>query len=216
MTALASGLGYSLAARAETANPRPELPKEAEGPPEGLPTPDSFVRDALRHPPADAAAKAAVLDGLYQRLAAAPSVDAAKPVAQAVERVWRASGSPTADLLVARATSAIEQQRLDLALALLNSVIELQPDYAEAWNRRAYVYHLRDEPQRALGDLRHVLALDPKHYRALEGLGLLTRSLGEKKAALGAYKKLIEVYPLYEGAAKTVEELSLEVEGQGI
>lgn len=203
-------------ARAEPPATRPDLPQATEGPPEGLPTPDTFVRDALRHPPADAKARAETLDGLYQRLAAAESVDTAKPVAQAIERVWRASGSATTDLLLARATEAIETQRYDLALALLNSAIELQPEFAETWNRRAFVYHLRDEPQRALSDLRQVLALDPKHYRALEGLGVITRSLGEQKAALGAYKKLLEVYPLYDGAAKTVDELTVEVEGQGI
>jgi tetratricopeptide (TPR) repeat protein len=209
--------GATLAAPLPVAAGAPGLDTpQSEAPHEGLPTPDEFVRDALRHPPADPEKRAEVLDGLYTRLAAAPSADMAKAVAQAIERVWRTSGSATLDLLLARATAAIEQRRFDLAQSLLGSVLELQPDYAEAWNRRAFAFHLSDDQQRALADLRHVLALDPKHFRALEGMGLIMRTLGEKKAALAAYKKLLEVYPHFDGAAKIVEELSVEVEGQGI
>lgn len=196
----------------------PQAPQghDTEAPPEGLPTPDAFVREAMRHPPADPEKRAEALKGLYERLVAAPSPDMAKAVAQAIERIWRTSGSPTLDLLLARATAAIEEKRLDLAQSLLSSVLELKPDFAEAWNRRAYAFNVGEDPQRALADLRHVLALDPNHFRALEGMAVIMRSLGEKKAALAAYKKLLEVYPLFEGAKKAVDELTVEVEGQGI
>lgn len=215
--ALIASMGFSglvLAEEGQQATPQPG--QRTEAPAEGLPTPDEFVREAMRHPPADPDQRAAALKGLYERLAAAPTPDMAKAVAQALERIWRTSGSPTLDLLLARATEAIEARRLDLAQSLLSSVLELQPDFTEAWNRRAYAFNAADDPQRALADLRHVLALDPNHFRALEGMGIMMRGLGEKKAALAAYKKLLEVYPFFEGAAKAVEELTVEVEGQGI
>jgi tetratricopeptide (TPR) repeat protein len=185
-------------------------------PPEGLPTPDNLVREAMRHPPGDPVQRAEVLSALYQRLAGEKVRDEARAIAQAIERVWRTSGSPTNDLLLERATAAIEEKRTDIAHALLDALIELQPDFAEAWNRRAYVYYLEQEPQRALADLRQVLALDPKHFRALEGVAEILRTLGEKKASLEAYRKLVEIYPELDGAAKAVETLSIEVEGQGI
>lgn len=204
-----------LAAPQAMAEPGGLSGKVAE-PPEGLPTPDDFVRDAARHPPEDPAERAKILDGLYDRLAKAPEPQMAKAIAQAIERVWRSSGSPTCDLLLTRAAAAIEAKRMDLAMVLLESAMELQPDFAEAWNRRAYAYYLGGEHQRALGDLRRVLALDPKHFRALEGVGLILREIGEKKAALEAYKKLKDVYPFFEGAQKAIDELTPEVEGQGI
>lgn len=215
LIAVALAASPALAEEGEAA--KPPLPGQAtEAPPEGLPTPDQFVRDAMRHPPADPVERAAALKGLYERLAAAPSAEMAAAVAQAIERIWRTSGSPTLDLLLARATASIETGRHDLAEALLSSALELQPDFAEAWNRRAFLFHKADDSQRALADLRRVLALDPNHFRALEGMAIILRGLGEKKAALAAYKKLLEVYPFFAGAKTAVEELSVEVEGQGI
>ena len=187
-----------------------------EEPPEGLPTPDDVVREALRRPPTDPEKRAEVLKALYARLATETRADMAKSISKAIERVWDSSGSPTHDLLLQRASKAIKEKKYDLAFPLLDTIVELQPDFAEAFSVRAYAFFAKNEPHRALADLRRVLALDPKHYRALEGVGQILRDLGEKKAALEAYRKLIEVYPLFDGAQKAVEQLTIEVEGQRI
>jgi tetratricopeptide (TPR) repeat protein len=157
-----------------------------------------------------------LLDELYARLATAPDEETAKQIMLAIEQLWAHSGSPTADLLVARAGAAAEAQNRDLAMKLLNAAVELQPDYAEAWSRRAYLFYLNDDYKRALGDLRRVLALDPRHYKALEGLGNLLLQLGEKKAALEAYESALKVNPNLPDAKKSRDELKVEVEGQGI
>ncbi len=114
-----------------------------------------------------------------------------------------------------RAVSVAQGNR-DLAMKLLDSAVELQPDYAEAWNRRAFVYYLNDDYKRALGDIRRVLALEPRHYKALEGLGQILRNIGEKKGALAAYDSLLAIYPAMPGAKEARDELRVEVEGQGI
>ena len=120
-----------------------------------------------------------LLDELYGRLATAPDEATATQVMSAIEQLWLHSGSATADLLVARASAAIEAERRDLAMKLLNAAVELQPDFAEAWNRRAYLFYLEDDYKRALGDIRRVLALEPNHYKALEGLANILQQLGE-------------------------------------
>src|SRR5690606_35311538 len=119
-------------------------------------------------------------------------------------------------LLLARASAAAEAQNRDLAMKLLNATVELQPDFTEAWSRRAYLYYLDNDYKRALGDLRRVLALDPRHYKALEGLGNLLVHLGEKKAALEAYESVLQVHPNLPDAKKARDDLKIEVEGQGI
>lgn len=157
-----------------------------------------------------------LLAELYTRLATAPDEQTAAQLASAIEQLWQHSGSATADLLVARASAAIDADRRDLAMKLLNAAVELQPDFAEAWNRRAYLFYLQDDYKRALGDIRRVLALEPNHYKALEGLANILRELGEKKAALGALDSLLKVHPNAAGAKKARDDLKLEVEGQGI
>jgi tetratricopeptide (TPR) repeat protein len=75
---------------------------------------------------------------------------------------------------------------------------------------------VRNEIELALGDLRRALALDPNHFKALDGLGQILREIGQKKAALKAFKQLLEVHPYWSGAQQLVDELAREVEGQGI
>ena len=156
------------------------------------------------------------LSDLYALLATADDEDAAKAVSDAIERVWLYSGSATIDLLMERSNKAMAEKKVDLALQLLDHVVALAPDFTEAWNRRAYVYFTQNNVERALGDLRRALALDPNHFKALDGLAQILREIGQKKAALKAFQQLLDVHPYWPGAKQTVEELEREVEGQGI
>lgn len=198
--------------------PNPQAPNSL-GPNSLAPNPQAPNSEADAHesaPPTTLEQRTALLGTLYARLAAAGSAEEAAPIAQAIERIWAYSGSPTADLLLERAGAAARASQGDLALKILDATVELQPDYAAAWNERAYLFYRKDDYQRALGDLRRVLALDPNHFRALDGLAQILAEIGQKKAALEAYKKLLAVHPQAEGARERFEELNREVEGQGI
>ena len=137
-------------------------------------------------------------------------------VAEAIERVWLNSGSDTIDVLMERSMKAVGDKNYDLALKLLDHVVALAPDYTEGWNRRAYVHYMKSEVDLALGDLRRTLALDPNHFKALDGLGQILREIGQKRPALKAFKQLLDVHPYWSGAQDAVDELESDVEGQGI
>lgn len=192
--------------------PSPAQPPLAQ-PPQAQPP---HAQAPVNSPPNSAEQRTKLLDELYARLAASPSPEDAEPIVKSIERLWHYSGSATADLLVDRAIAAGQANDQELAMKLLDAAVLLQPDFADAWNRRAFLYFLKNDYKRALGDLRRVLALEPNHFRALEGLAQVLRSIGEKKAALDAYKKLLAVHPQAAGAKEAVDELTLEVEGQGI
>lgn len=157
-----------------------------------------------------------LLKHLYKNLAASSSSSEAEAIAQSIEKIWAVSGSATADLLADRALAAAHAGNRDLALKLLDTTVTLQPDFAEAWNRRAFVYYMNNDYKHALGDLRRVLALDPNHFKALDGLARMLRDIGEKKASYEAFQNLIKVYPYAPGAKEALQELKVEVEGQGI
>jgi tetratricopeptide (TPR) repeat protein len=156
------------------------------------------------------------LSDLYALLATAEDEEAAKAISDAIERVWLHSGSATIDLLMGRSIKAMTEKKVDLALKLLDAVVELAPDFTEAWNRRAYVHFVRKDTERALGDLRRALALDANHFKALDGLAQILREIGQKKPALKAFRQLLDVHPYWSGAQQAVEELEREVDGQGI
>jgi tetratricopeptide (TPR) repeat protein len=182
-------------------------------PPAWCQAPPSHRGSAMPKTPAE---RDKTLSDLYALLATAEDEDTAKAIADAIERVWVHSGSPTIDLLMERAIKAMSEKKTGLAMKLFDSVVELAPDFTEAWNRRAYVYFVQEDVDRALGDLRRALALDPHHFKALDGLAQILREIGQKRAALKAFKELIEVHPYWPGAKQAIEELEREVDGQGI
>ena len=80
----------------------------------------------------------------------------------------------------------------------------------------AFVHFQLNNVRLAVGDLRRALALDPNHFKALDGLAQVLRDIGEKRAALEVLRRLFEVHPYWPGTEQAIEELSREVEGQGI
>jgi tetratricopeptide (TPR) repeat protein len=157
-----------------------------------------------------------MLAQLYEELAAARSASDAKPITEAIEELWRVSGSDTVDLLMSRATRFASDNEIDLSLDILDAVVDIAPQEAEAWYLRAKVHVLKGKPERALTDLRRTLNLDPNHYLAINDLGLLLEQIGAKKEALEAYRRALAINPFLEEARQGVEALKREVEGQDI
>jgi tetratricopeptide (TPR) repeat protein len=212
---MASAFAAQLVAAAENPPPEPTPPPSAapSPPPEARPdTPLSL------HKPQRITRKnrTEFLSSLYNQLEQAPNEEAAEGVAKAIERVWRQSGSDTADLLMERAGIAIQAKNFELATQILTGLVEVAPDYAEGWNQLASVYFLQEDYDKAMRGLRHALALEPHHYKAIEGLSLILREMGDKKGALRATRRALSVYPHLKSAQQALDELTRDVEGQGI
>jgi tetratricopeptide (TPR) repeat protein len=156
------------------------------------------------------------LDTLFTELKNAQSVDAAKATEAAILRRFLISGSDTVDLLMTWAIDSMNKEDYPLALDILDNIVTMKPDYAEGWNKRATVYYLADEYGKSLADSRRVLALQPKHFGALSGLGMIMRELGEKKKAIAAFREALAVDPYLENVKKALEELEKETAGQAI
>ena len=170
-------------------------------------------------PPAPAqrdAGRRATLDDLFNRLAAAKDEAEAKGIAGLIERRWSRSGSDTADLLLTRASDAIQAKEFPLAIELLDRVIALQPDWAEAWNRRATAFFLLEDTASAMADLRQVLTREPRHFGAWAGLGHIYNAGGDKARALEAYRKALAINPKMEKLRELVDRLAPEIDGRDI
>jgi tetratricopeptide (TPR) repeat protein len=195
----------------------PTAPKDAPQAAPALPPADEAAPGkAPDRVPATADEKSKLLADLYAHLAAADSAETAKKVQSTIERLWGHSGSDTVALLMQRAAKALGAKNNDLALKFMDYVVLLAPDYAEGFNRRAFIHFSRNDMASAVGDLRRALALEPNHFKALDGLAQIWRQTGNAKGALSVVKQLLEVHPYWEGAAKMAEDLAREVDGQGI
>jgi tetratricopeptide (TPR) repeat protein len=130
--------------------------------------------------------------------------------------MWLQTSSDTAALLMLRAKAAMDAQKPDVALKLLDAVVKLRPDYIEAWNRRATLYYLKNDYARSLQDIREVLIREPRHFGALAGLGMIMQDIGDEKRALEAFRKALAVNPHLEKVPELVKTLTEKVEGRDI
>jgi tetratricopeptide (TPR) repeat protein len=105
------------------------------------------------------------------------------------------------------AVEAMTTGRYTIALNLLNGLVEEHPDFAEAWNRRATLFYLLGEFEKSLADIQHTLTLEPRHFGAISGIGLIMLQLGEDERALHAFEQVLNISPKNPGAAKNIKEL---------
>jgi tetratricopeptide (TPR) repeat protein len=156
------------------------------------------------------------IDFLFGALKAAPDDTSAKAIEDRIWAQWLASGSDTVNLLMMRVKTAVDKEDFDLAVRLLDAIIEIRPGYAEAWNRRATVFYLKKDFSNALADLRQVLRREPRHFAALAGLGTIMQEIGDDKSALEAYRAALALHPHLKGMADKVRTLTQTVEGRPI
>ena len=209
---LAVALGLTaLPAGAQPSAPQPG-PESKAGPEAEL---ESQLDSRPQSPEDEAVLRRARLDALFARLARNDSPDWLS-VQNEIWAQWSQSGSPAMDLLLRRAESAMENGRFELALRFLDDLVRLAPDFAEGWNKRATVYFLLEEYGRSVADIARTLALEQRHFGALSGLGMILERLGDKKGAMRAYRRGLEVHPNLPGAAQGVERLSPDVDGRAL
>ncbi len=156
------------------------------------------------------------LDTLFEGLKIAPDAESAKAIEDRIWALWMVSGSDTCNLLMGRAKAAAEGKDYDLAVKLLDAVIELKPGYTEGWNRRATLYFLEKDYGHALADLREVLVREPRHFGALSGIGLILQEIGDDKHALEAYRRALAINPHLENIDEIVKTLREKVEGRDL
>jgi tetratricopeptide (TPR) repeat protein len=166
----------------------------------------SAAEATASRPPAE------VLDGLLGQLHQAADEASAKVIEQAIWQAWMRSGSPTVDLLVQQAEKAMGDKQHRIAISILSTAIELEPEFPEVWNRRATAYYLDRQFELSLADAEQVLELEPRHFAALAGLGMLHQELGDDRAALQAFRRALAIHPFLPLARRAVKELELELE----
>lgn len=156
------------------------------------------------------------LDGLFAALKAAPNAQLAKQIEKRIEAALAVTESDTLNLLMVRAQTVMQAKEFKTAQELLDSIIQIEPRYTEAWARRATLHFVQKDVYRSLADLRVVVAQEPRHYQALAGLGIILQDIGEEKRALEAYRRALEINPHLDNIPDIVRRLKLKVEGRDI
>ena len=138
---------------------------------------------------------------------------ASEAVEQKIWALWSASDSPTAEVLLQQAGRAIEGRAPAEALSILNTLVGAYPYFAEAWNKRATLYYMMKKDDLALKDLEKVLDLEPRHFGALAGRGMIFERQKKYSAARDAYEEALAVNPTLEQVKSALKELDRMEQG---
>ena len=161
-------------------------------------------------------AAAADLEEWFDRLASAKSPMEAHGAEQQIVRRWAESGSATVDLLMSWAAEAMEEKNHARVLDLLDQVIVMKPDFAEGYNRRATVYFAMGDVSRSFADIERTLALEPRHFGALSGLGTVLMEIGDRSRAEEIYRRALAIHPQLTSVKEALDKLEAEDAGRPI
>lgn len=156
------------------------------------------------------------LDGLFQELRVVTGYLKARTLEQQIWQIWAASSNPQVNRLMEDGVVAMATQDYKAALAAFTKVIDLAPDFAEGWNKRATVLWLVGDYEGSLADVDKTLSLEPRHFGALAGLGHINAALERDEEALAAYEKALAVNPHMPGIIASIEQLKQRLKDKEI
>ena len=155
-------------------------------------------------------------DQLFAQLKKAESAEEAKPIEEKLDAMFRASGSASVDLLMSRVHAEQGAADAKTAKKLIDAVTQIAPGYAEGWHVRAAMEAAANDDTNALISLQRTVALNPKNFTAMVELGEMLEDYGDKKTALGLYRRALDLDPQMDEAKRKVRELTVSVEGRDI
>jgi tetratricopeptide (TPR) repeat protein len=156
------------------------------------------------------------LDGLFDQLKAAANVEEARPIEGQIWEIWLETDVADAHRVLRDGLLAMARGDYPAALVAFDRTVTVAPDFAEGWNKRATVLYLLGQYEQSLADCEKVLSLEPRHFGALSGMGLIYMALDEPEKALDAFQRALEINPTMPGPLHNVELLRKSIEEREI
>ena len=138
-------------------------------------------------------------------------------IAQQIWMLW--STHPTNQKLTSildEGSRLVQDQQYNRAIDVFTEAIELDPTWAEAWNKRATVFYMVGEFQKSQDDIDKVLELEERHFGALAGQGMVNIQLKNKDKSKRSYQKAQEIYPAMKSSKVMIEQIEELIKRQSI
>ncbi|MDA1089833.1 MAG: tetratricopeptide repeat protein [Proteobacteria bacterium] len=156
------------------------------------------------------------LDDLFNRLKRSTNALEAAAIEGFIWKVWVHRGVAEVDQNMAHGIVAMAGGDFKGSLSYFDRVVRRDPDFAEGWNKRATVYFLMGNFDASVADIGKTLALEPRHFGALSGMGLIYDSIGNPAAAVKVWEKALEINPHMATIRRRIEEIRTETMGKPI
>ncbi len=134
----------------------------------------------------------------------------------AIWDIWYDSGEDNVDLLMRQAAELVQSGDLSAAEKIYSEVIAALPGFSEGWNRRATVRFYLRSYEDSLADIKETLRLEPRHFGAIWGLGMILGSQRDFQRAILAFERLLEIKPNATDAPRRIELLKRELAKESV
>jgi tetratricopeptide (TPR) repeat protein len=134
---------------------------------------------------------------------------------QKIWKIW--STHPTDDKLtleLSKGTDLMQGSTLSQSIEIFSDLIELDSNWAEAWNKRATALYLIGDYEGSQKDIDRVLELENRHFGALAGQGLVNIKLENYEKAIESYKRAQEIYPAMQSPKIMIEQIEQLIKQQ--
>jgi tetratricopeptide (TPR) repeat protein len=148
---------------------------------------------------------------LFDELRAAESSAEAARIEASIWMHWLEAPDEVSASAMQRIAEAMEGADLQIALQFSNQLVESHPEFAEAWNKRATIHYMLGNNAQSVSDIRQTVALEPRHFGAISGLGLIFLRERNLEAALSAFEQVLAISPASVSAQRSVERLRQEL-----
>ena len=141
----------------------------------------------------------------------------ANVVEQKIWKVWSTHpNSKDLTMMLTLGSDFVNNKELEKAIEIFSNVIDLDPSWAEAWNKRATVYYMIGEFEKSQADINKVLELESRHFGALAGQGLVNIELKNYEKAIKSYQQAQEIYPSMQSPNIMIEKIKKLIKKQSV
>ena len=141
----------------------------------------------------------------------------ANVVEQKIWKVWSTHpNSKDLTMMLTLGSDFVNNKELEKAIEIFSNVIDLDPNWAEAWNKRATVYYMIGEFEKSQADINKVLELESRHFGALAGQGLVNIELKNYEKAIKSYQQAQEIYPSMQSPNIMIEKIKKLIKKQSV
>ena len=171
----------------------------------------------LAYAPANADQNDPELDKLFAALQTSLSNASAASLERQIWAIWtRYPDDQAINRQMDRAIKMMNAGQLDEAEAIFSAIISREPAFAEAWNKRATVRFLRGDDAGSANDILQVIKLEPRHFGALSGLGMIKVRAGDLQRALQAYRAAQRINPFLPNIEVIIDKLGQRLNGRAL
>ena len=152
------------------------------------------------------------IDNLFNQLKTATNYENSKKIESKIWELW--STHPSENNLTALLEDGsfyVSQNKLEAAYETFTKAIELDSNWAEAWNKRATVLYLMGKYELSQADIDKVLELEKRHFGALSGQGLVQTALNNYQKAIDSYIEAHKIHPNMKSPLIMIEKLQLQI-----